>query len=75
MSAAAGWGKIPAAAAYAGVCVRTVRHWMKGGLRHSRLPSGAVLIRYADIDAFLEQFATSADESDKLLDKIVAELE
>jgi hypothetical protein len=68
------WGKIPAAAEYAGVCVRTIRYWMQKGLRYSRLPTGAVLIKFADIDEYLEQFATTSSEEDALLKRICSEL-
>jgi len=61
-----GWAKIKAAAAYAGVNPRTVRSWLKMGLRHVRLPSGLVLIAYDDIDAYLRQFKHRDDRLDEI---------
>lgn len=46
-----GWGKVKPAVAYAGVSVRTMRDWLKMGLKHSRV-QGCVLIRYSDVDAY-----------------------
>ena len=64
-----GWAKIKKAAEYSGISERTMRDWLKDGLKHSRLPSGTVLIRYGWIDAYLESFAAKDDT----VDKIVAE--
>lgn len=68
------WGKIKAAATYAGVSERTFRKWLKTGLEHSRLPSGTILIRYSNIDKFLEGYSTSANEVDDFVDSIMAEV-
>jgi len=65
-----GWAKIKPAAKYGGVSERTLRgDWLKNGLKHSRLPSGTVLIRYEWIDAYLERFTAKEDT----VDRIVAE--
>jgi len=67
------WGKIPAAAAHAGVSPRTFREWLKMGLSHSRLPTGTILVRYEDIDAYLKRFnVTQKDET--MVDEIVSQL-
>ncbi len=50
------WGTMPAAAEYAGVGKARIRRWMKNGLKHSRLPTGRVLIRFVDIDSYLERY-------------------
>ena len=42
-----GWACIKKAAQYADVSVRTMRDWLKEGLKHSRLPSGTIRIRYS----------------------------
>ena len=67
-----GWAKIKIAAAYASVSTRTVRNWLKMGLQHSRLPSGAILIEYTSIDAFLRSFEVEP-ESNKI-DQVVDEI-
>ena len=48
------WGKIVDAAAYSGVSVRTFRKWFKAGLQYSRLSSGTIMVRFDEIDRFLE---------------------
>jgi len=68
-----GWGKIKPAAKYAGVSERLMRDWIKQGLKHSRLRTGTVLIRFSDIDAFLEQFAITSSLADQLVDDIMKE--
>jgi hypothetical protein len=65
------WGKIPQAAAYCGVSPNTIRSWMKDSLKYTRLPSGMVLIRFADIDEYFNQF--QVDEKGRL-DKMVTEI-
>ena len=64
-----GWGKIKKVAEYSGVSERTMREWLKDGLKHSRLPSGTVLIRYEWADQYLESFTAKDDQ----VDRIVAE--
>jgi len=68
-----GWGKIKAAAMYAGIKERTMRNWLKQGLRHARIPSGTVLIRYRDIDDYLEQFCGSDHQINRIVDDVVKE--
>lgn len=64
-----GWGKIKAAAKYAGISERTMRDWLKDGLQHSRLPSGTVLIKYEWLDAYLGSFAAKEDQVDKIVNQ------
>ena len=68
-----GWGKIKAAAMYAGIKERTMRGWLKQGLRHARVPSGTILIRYRDIDDYLEQFCDSEHQINRIVDDVVKE--
>lgn len=68
-----GWGKIKPGANYAGVSVRTLRDWLKMGLRHTRLPSGTILIKYSHIDEFLSQYEVDINEADKIADEIIEE--
>jgi excisionase family DNA binding protein len=50
-----GWAKVKDAAKYAGVSVRTLRDWLKDGLRHSRV-RGTILISYTALDEYLRGF-------------------
>ncbi len=70
-----GWAKIKDAAAYASVGERTMRKWFKQGLRHSRLETGAVFIRYTDIDAWLESFSVDGNQVDQIVDEVCRDLE
>jgi predicted site-specific integrase-resolvase len=57
--------------AYAGISPRTMRTWLKKGLRHARLPSGTILIKYEAVDEFISKY----EEQQNVADLIVAELE
>ena len=69
-----GWGKVRAAAAYAGVSERTLEDWLKGGLRYAQLPSGLRLIKFEWVDEFLQTFAKTSQEVKKNLDKVADEI-
>jgi excisionase family DNA binding protein len=69
-----GWAKIRQAATYSGVSVRTFRPWLKKGLKHVRLPSGTILIKFSDIDDFLSKFAVNENEIEQLADEIMQEI-
>jgi excisionase family DNA binding protein len=56
-----GWFKPKAAARYAGVSERTLREWLKDGLRQARLPSGRILIQREWVDDYLNAFEVTAD--------------
>lgn len=45
-----GWIRPKAAAAYAGVTPRVFYRWLKEGLRHSKLPSGRILVSFDAVD-------------------------
>lgn len=66
-----GWVKIKSAAKYAGISERTFRDWLKTGLRHVKLPTGALLVKYMWIDDFLENHEV---DSQKQVDEVVAEV-
>lgn len=68
------WGGVKAGAKHAGVSERTFRPWLKKGLKHSRLPSGTILIKYSDIDEFLESFAVKNDQVDEIVNEIMEEM-
>ena len=69
-----GWSKIKPAAKYAGISERTMRDWLKDGLKHSRLPSGTVLIKYAWVDEYLETFAAKQDQVDMIVNETLRDL-
>ena len=71
-----GYGKVKEAARYAGVSPRTLRKFLKQGLKHVRLPTGTILIRYGWIDEFLARFEVE-EEQDRvkaLVDEITREM-
>jgi len=70
----AGWAKIKKAAKYADIGERTMREWLRKGLKYSRLPSGTILVRYSDIDDFLESFSVNGDQVDKIVNDVCKEL-
>lgn len=69
-----GWTKIKSAAAYAGIKERTMRDWLKEGLKHSRLPSGTVLIKYDWIDEYLESYAAKDSQVDEIVKETLKDL-
>ena len=69
-----GWGKVKAGAKHAGVSERTFRPWLKKGLKHSRLPSGTILIRFTDLDAYLESFAVNDHQVDQIVNEIMEDI-
>jgi hypothetical protein len=69
-----GWGKIKKSAEYADVSGRTFRKWLKAGLRHTRLPSGTILLKFSWVDQFLQQFEVTEDNSEDLVNKILREI-
>ena len=68
-----GWAKTKKIAEYAGVSERTVRSWLKLGLRHSRVTSGTLLIKYSWVDEFLSKYEVINDGG-KRIDQIVNEV-
>lgn len=69
-----GWARIKQAGEYAGVSPRTLRDWLKNGLRHSRLPSGTILIRFSAIDDYLESFSTDHNDVDGIVNEVIESL-
>ena len=69
-----GWAKIKKAAAYADIGERSFRKWLRQGLKHSRLPSGTILIRYSDIDEWLNGFEVNEDHVSKIVDEVLSDL-
>lgn len=71
MNASPGWLRPAAAAEYASVSERTVRTWLRDGLRSVRV-RGVVLVKVSWLDDFLEAHEQIGGEMD--LDRIVNEI-
>jgi len=69
-----GWLKIKGAAQYCSVSPRTMRGWLKAGLRYARLPSGTILIKKEEIDHFLENFSNQMDQVDEITNSVLKDL-
>jgi hypothetical protein len=70
-----GWTKPKGGARYADVSERTFRKLLKQGLKHSRLPSGTILVSFDAIDEFLASFEVdSGREVDRIVDEVVQEM-
>ena len=63
-----GWMKVKSAAAYADVSERTLREWLKCGLRFVKV-RGCLRIKPAWIDEYMEQYEAGAD-----LDRVVNDI-
>ncbi len=70
-----GWAKPKVACRYAGVGEKTFRGWLKQGLKHSRLASGSILVRYRDIDKYLEHFVVNDDQVSAIVDEVCKEMD
>lgn len=70
-----GWFKIPAAAEYMGLSPRSVRPMLKQGLKHSKLPSGTILMSIKWIDEYLESFQISENETKQPAQMIESEVD
>jgi excisionase family DNA binding protein len=69
-----GWAKIKETSRYAGVSPRTLRKWLERGLKHARLPSGTILIRYTAVDEFLAAYEEQDNEIDRMVEEISKEV-
>ena len=70
-----GWLKIKTAARHAGHSdPRTVKGWIKKGLRHSKLPNGTILIKISWIDEWLEGHEVVENEVEKITDEIMKKM-
>jgi hypothetical protein len=70
-----GWDKVKPISKYMGLSERKCRDLLKTGLRHIRLPSGTILIKYSWADQYLEQFEINNDDHvSKIVDDVCQEL-
>ena len=67
-----GWANVKNAFKYADVSEKTFRSWLNEGLKHSRLPSGMIRIKYTDIDEFLEQYNVNEDLVENFVEEVCA---
>jgi hypothetical protein len=70
-----GWTKIKGAARYAGISERCFRSWLKQGLRHIRMNTGTILIKYSWIDQFLESFEVQENEVSRIVSEVEKEMD
>ena len=68
------WLRINSAAQYADVSPRTLRKWLKLGLKCVRLPSGTILIKASWIDDFLEDFVAESQSVKQVINELVESL-
>jgi len=68
-----GWLRPDQAAKYCNISRRTLYEWFRQGLKYSKIGQ-CRLIKVSDLDAFIEQFATTENEADQLVDEILAEV-
>ena len=69
-----GWGNVKKGSKHGGVSERTFRPWLKNGLRHVRLPTGTILIKYSWIDDFLEQYEVTENRVDQVVAEVMEDL-
>jgi excisionase family DNA binding protein len=62
-----GWCRVKQAAKYAGVSERTFRDWLRRGLKHARLPSDHILVSYAAVDAWLNEFVETETQAGRIV--------
>lgn len=64
------WGKVKTIAERADVSPRTVRTWLKDGLPYSKV-RGTILIKFQQLDAFLESYSVSDNEIDSIVEEVL----
>ncbi len=69
-----GWARIKDGAKHSAVSERTFRDWLKDGLKHSRLPTGTILIKFSDIDSFLEKYQVTENQVEEIVEETLKEL-
>ena len=66
-----GWASVKKAAKYADISERTMRDWLKNGLKHSKPSAGMIRIRYSDIDEYLMKYQVDENFVDAVVDEIL----
>ena len=66
------WLQIKDAAEYSDVSPRTLRVWLKRGLKHSHISQKLILVHSDDIDNYIGKFAENYNQ-ENLIDTVVNE--
>ena len=66
------WGKVKTIAERSDVSPRTVRTWLKDGLPYSKV-RGTILVKFDQLDAFLESYSVSDNEVDSIVDEVLSD--
>jgi len=66
-----GWAKVKTAAQYASVSEKVFRGWLTEGLKHSRLTSNRILVKFSDIDEYLARFSVTESKVQKMVNKLM----
>ena len=69
-----GWLTVKKAAEYCGMSERTVRSWLKQGLKHSKLKSETILVKIGWIDEYLEAYKVQENKIDKVVEEVMREM-
>ena len=69
------WMKPSKAAEYSGISERTLRDWLKEGLRHARLKSGSILIKREWLDEYLSSFEVLENTVDDIFSDVCKEMD
>ena len=64
------WLTVKSSTKYADRSERTVRTWLKNGLRHCKLPSGSILIKREWLDQYIEQYEVKKNKIDQIVEEI-----
>lgn len=70
-----GWAKVKDAAKYAGISERTLRGWLKTGLKYSQLSTGTILVKIEWVDDFLQQYEVTENRVDQVVAEVMKNLE
>ena len=62
-----GWEKIVTIAKYVDKKPRTISGWLKMGLPYSKVPGGSVLIKFSDVDEFLNKYKHNTNEIEAMV--------
>jgi len=60
-----GYAKVLQGARYSGVSYNTFRSWLRAGLPHFRLPSGIILVAYAEIDDWVSRHRVEGNDEER----------
>ena len=67
------WFRIPEAAEYASISCRTLRMWLREGLKHAKV-RGVILLKSTWIDEYIEGFAETSNRADEIVNDCLKNL-